>query len=75
MIRIKRIYDVYTFNKGNMCNTNNMDSKLHHKMGLNEKRNELGSHNNTHMLTNTSSIIIWTWKKKREIKYLYNNTT
>ena len=48
MTRIKRIYDVYTFNKGNMCNTNNMDSKLHHKMGLNERINELGSHNNTH---------------------------
>ena len=31
MTRIKIIYDVYTFDKGNMCNTNSMDSKLHHK--------------------------------------------
>ena len=31
MIGIKRIYDVYIFDKDNMCNTNNMNSKLHHK--------------------------------------------
>ena len=31
MIGIKRIYDVYIFDKGNMCNKNSMNSKLHHK--------------------------------------------